>query len=405
MLRAGEIIGDTYVIEKKLATGSMSRVYLAYDLSGTTRWVIKEAEIAGDDADVAFTALCTEIEALKTLEHPGLVRIVDALREGNRLLMVTEYVEGMTLERILRTKGPMEEETAARIGVQIADVIGYLHSRSDMLVYRDLKPSNIILRPDGRAVLIDFGCLHTASGGMRQSYVPFGTKGYAAPEQYGMRAALIGEETDIYALGKTLCALLSGGATSVRRLRGISRRMRHIITKCTMPEKERRYRHIAEVYYDLRNQREKTLESRMEDIARILFFLMFAVSGLLSLWRMVTGAEYALFQAAGLLLLSAAVFFFLHIPDAILRLTGLKSRLEVGRRMQSARRNGVFNIGKDMGTKEAVSWQDVEIPLDEPMTDVRIDLDRAKVHFVVMEGFVLERDVMVSCRENYSVVA
>lgn len=402
MLRPGEVIDHRYVIEKRLARGGMSNVYLAHSLPEHVRWVIKEVPEDHHLFSHASSSLEREIRILKGLDHPGLVRIVDALMYGGSLLMVTEYVEGVTVSALLKREGALDETFVTQCALQICDVIGYLHSRTEALLYCDLKPANLIVRRDGRIVLIDFGTVtpgECAAGARTQR---MGTRGFAAPEQYEERMPL-SEATDVYALGCTLRAMLSGGNPKARRLKGVSRAMKHILMRCTRARACCRYRRIAEAEYDLRHKESLGVRGRMQDAAALILFLMFALSGGMVALQTITGADARAKTAVVCLALAAAVFIVLRVPDALLRLLGLKALFEVRRVMASARVNGVFHIGKHMPTKQAISWQDVEIPLDEPMTDVRIDCAGGKVNYIVMNGFVLEKDVFVSLRENYTV--
>lgn len=400
MLKRGTVINRTYRIADILAHGGMSNVYLAESVQTGIPWVIKEVRTGSSFSDDYLTeSLHREIDTLKHLEHPSLVRVVDALSHEGNLLMVMEYVEGRTLQRVLEEEGTLSEASAVHIAEQICDALGYLHSRGQRIIYRDLKPANIILRPDGRAVLIDFGTV--LRRGERNS-VAVGTPGFAAPEQF-TEGARIAEETDIYAMGQTLIAMMTGGTPEECILRGVSRPMRHIISRSTSPRAKHRYRHMAEMHYALGHMQEWGLVPQVVRGARISVFLMFFVPALVYTMRLITEGRPHALPAAIFWGFSVLVFWRANIPAAVLGLFGHTARSAVLRRLSSARVNGVFMIGKDMIAKDVISWQDVEIPLDEPMTDVRIDFNRRKVKFIVMNGFTLERDVMVTLRENYQV--
>ena len=402
MLKRGTLIGNRYRIIRHLARGGMSEIYLARSVHSLAQWVVKEIRTdTGLDDALLQDCLRAEIATLKELEHPSLVRVVDVIRTESALCMVMEYVPGKTLEQHIRESGPLDEEEAVGICLQICDALGYLHSRDRRIIYRDLKPSNIILRPDKRAVLIDFGAAYNAG---TKTYYAMGTRGFAAPEQYHAdrrpQAA-----SDVYAMGRTLRAMLTGSPTGGGRLRGISHDLRRVIRRCTHAKPQRRYTQVAELYYELKHLHGTGLKVRCVALSKFLVFLMFFVPAAAGILLHLTGhaqPRYALLLCA---VPSALTWYFARIPDALAVLTGLSSRRAIARNVRSARLNGVFRIGKNMIAKEAVSWQDVEVPLDEAMTDVRIDFDSRKVKFIVMEGFCLERDEVVTVRENYRFIS
>ncbi|MBR0091153.1 MAG: serine/threonine protein kinase [Lachnospiraceae bacterium] len=401
MLTRGTVIGGSYRIVDVLAHGGMSRVYLAESVRTGIPWVIKEVRDETSFSQAFLReSLLKEIHTLKDLEHPSLVRVVDALVHESRLLMVMEYVQGRTLQQVLRDEGMLSEQRTVRIAEQICDALGYLHSRGKRIIYRDLKPSNIMIRPDGRAVLIDFGTVHLAG---EKKKIAIGTPGFAAPEQVTGKGR-IDEATDVYALGRTLCAMLTGGKPEGMPGRRISRQMRGILKRCTSYNAKKRYRHVAEVHYALTHLQETGLEAQMIRVSRLLVFLMFFIPAVVFVLRFLTGGRSYALSASVLSLLSLLVFWRAGVKEAFCGLFGWNVRAGVERRLRSQEVNGVFMIGRDMITKDVVSWQDVELPLDDPMTDVRIDFDRGKVKFIVMNGFTLERDIMVTLRENYRVV-
>ena len=405
MFGTGDMIGGKYRILKRLASGGQSHIYLAQTEDGVF-WTVKA--VRASDAvsgSVATKSLETEIDVLKRLEHPGLLRIADAVTENGTVYMISEYIRGNTLDEIIRRRGRLSVQAAVDIGIQICDVLGYLHSRKHAVIYRDLKPSNLMLRQDGRIALIDFG---TASmKGLRSFHaddLPLGTHGYAAPEQYnGCRD--LSEATDVYALGKTLIALLAGGRPGARisRLKGVPHRLRQILRRCTYENARRRYASVAEVYYDLRHLNENRLLVRALALLRIMACL---AAGACAAGCFLLYHRYhlnTLIHGAACCALTMVLWSMLDVTGAFPDLLGLSPALSVSRTKRSARVNGVFRIGRHMPTKQAISWRDIEIPLDEATTDVRMERNGAGVNVVAMKGFRIERDVMVTMREHYSV--
>src|SRR6266704_1925567 len=147
---------------------------------------------------------------LAGLTHPNLPSIYDHFSEAGRWYLVMDFIEGETLEERLNKEpeGRLSVEEAQRIGIQLCTVLGYLHGRQPPIIFRDLKPANIMMTPDGHLYLIDFGIARHFKPGQAKDTIAFGSPGYAAPEQYGK--AQTTARSDIYSLGATLHNLLTG---------------------------------------------------------------------------------------------------------------------------------------------------------------------------------------------------
>jgi outer membrane protein assembly factor BamB/tRNA A-37 threonylcarbamoyl transferase component Bud32 len=206
-LAPGTVLEDRYEVQKVAGRGGMSTVYVARDLrfSQVERLcAIKEMFDVDPDARVRALRLVNferESALLATLSHPAIPRIYDYFAIGGLVYLVLEYIDGEDLERVLANqKMPFQEEQIIRWAIEICDVLAMLHDQKpDPIIFRDLKPSNIMLRVSGQIVLIDFGIARTIQG--RQRGTMIGTEGYAPPEQYRGIADARG---DIYALGATL---------------------------------------------------------------------------------------------------------------------------------------------------------------------------------------------------------
>ena len=147
-----------------------------------------------------------EANILAGLSHPAIPKIFDYFTEGNRSYLVLEFVEGQTLESILGARRqPCTQEEAVDWGLQICDVLAYLHNHKPPVIFRDIKPGNLMLRADGRIMVIDFGIAKVFEHGQRGTMI--GTEGYSPPEQYRGAAEPRG---DLYALCATLHHLLTG---------------------------------------------------------------------------------------------------------------------------------------------------------------------------------------------------
>jgi D-alanyl-D-alanine carboxypeptidase len=192
----------------------MGAVYRAADTHLGNRLVaVKEMSSRGlspEDIVELTESFQREALLLAQLTHPNLPRIYEQFSEGDHWYLVMDFIEGETLEAHLAQipGGRLPTPEVIQLGIQLAGVLGYLHTRQPPIVFRDLKPSNIMLMPDGRLYLIDFGIARFFKPGQTKDTAPFGSSGYAAPEQYGKVQTT--PQADIYSLGATLHQLLSG---------------------------------------------------------------------------------------------------------------------------------------------------------------------------------------------------
>jgi serine/threonine-protein kinase len=215
MLNADTLLQQRYRILRKIGGGGMGTVYLAEDnrLPGR-RCAIKEmspAQLAPGDRNWSIEAFRQEAQILANLDHPGLTRVTDFFAEGGCWYLTMDYVEGETLEaRLARARnGRLSVDEALRIMRQLFEVLTYLHNREPQVIFRDLKPANIMLTDGDEVKLIDFGIARFFKPGQTQDTVQLGTPGYAAPEQYG-GLGQSDPRTDIYSLGAVLHQMVTG---------------------------------------------------------------------------------------------------------------------------------------------------------------------------------------------------
>ncbi len=208
----GTLLAARYRILRRLAQGGMSTVYLARDehFPRIDRLCAIKVMRASEDptlAQLQHAAFEREASLLATLRHPAIPEVYDFFLQDGRCCLVLEYIEGEDLERYLaRTGAPVPEEVLIGWALQILDVLHFLHTqRPHPIVFRDLKPSNIMLREDGSLVLIDFGIARLFQPTARGTMI--GTEGYAPPEQY---RGIADPRGDLYALGATLYHLATG---------------------------------------------------------------------------------------------------------------------------------------------------------------------------------------------------
>jgi serine/threonine protein kinase len=215
MLSPNTLLQSRYRIHRQIGGGGMGVVYLAEDtrLPGR-RCAVKEMspdQLAPQDRSWATSAFRQEAQMLANLSHPGLTAVTDFFFERGNWYLVMDYVEGETLEsrldRLPDRRLPLRE--ALEITRRLCIVLEYLHGRQPPVVFRDLKPGNVMITPGGEIKLIDFGIARFFKPGRSQDTVNLGTPGYAAPEQYGGKGQT-DPRSDIYSLGVVLHEMLTG---------------------------------------------------------------------------------------------------------------------------------------------------------------------------------------------------
>jgi eukaryotic-like serine/threonine-protein kinase len=211
ILAKGAVLQSRYEIIKVLGVGGMGAVYLAQDLrfSGVTRLcALKEMISTTPDPQIrrlAVQSFMREANLLVQLNHPGIPKIYDFFTESVRSYLAMEYVEGQDLENVLeKTEGMLKEEMVLDWAIQVCEVMIYLHKQNPPIIFRDLKPSNIMLKDQNKIALIDFGIAKAFDAGQKGTMI--GTEGYSPPEQY---KGIVDPRGDVYALGATLHHLLT----------------------------------------------------------------------------------------------------------------------------------------------------------------------------------------------------
>lgn len=231
-----KLLHGRYEIIRELGTGGMSQVYLCVDNHIKKPWAIKRIPYRNSDINI----IEGEIKVLKELDYYMFPRITDAFKDDEAYYIVTDYIEGETLENIL----PLSEDIAIKYMRELADALMFLHAQSPPILYLDMKPSNIMVRGDGSIRLIDFGIAQS----IIEPSKSLGTRGYAAPEQYTCNAILSGK-TDVFALGMTLYSMLTGKRPftsysnqidATKKSEKISRKMKNLILECIANDPENR---------------------------------------------------------------------------------------------------------------------------------------------------------------------
>ncbi len=301
MLEIGSLVDGKYKILNKVGQGGMSVVYLAMNEKANKQWAVKEVRKDGVlDFESVKQGLVAETDILKKLNHPNLPSIIDVIDTEDSFIIIMDYIQGNSLNRALEEFGAQPQEMVIAWAKQLCDVLGYLHSRTPAIIYRDMKPANVMLKPDGNITLIDFGTAREYKEKNLADTTCLGTVGYAAPEQFGGMGQT-DARTDIYCLGATLYHLVTGmnpcePPYEIKPIREInptlSSGLERIILKCTQRNPEDRYQSCAELMYALEHYEE------IDDIHRkkqkkqlgtfILTVAMTVILGLVSLWGYVS---------------------------------------------------------------------------------------------------------------------
>lgn len=283
MLEIGSLVDGKYKILNKVGQGGMSVVYLAMNEKANKQWAVKEVRKDGVlDFEAVKQGLVAETDILKRLSHPNLPSIIDVIDTDESFIIIMDYIEGNSLNKALEEFGAQPQENVIEWAKQLCDVLGYLHSRQPPIIYRDMKPANIMLKPDGNVTLIDFGTAREFKEKNLADTTCLGTVGYAAPEQFGGMGQT-DARTDIYCLGATLYHLVTGmnpcePPYEIKPIREInptlSSGLERIILKCTQRDPNDRYQSAAELMYALEHYNEIDDIYRKKQKAKLWKFLV-----------------------------------------------------------------------------------------------------------------------------------
>jgi serine/threonine protein kinase len=258
-LKPGTKLRQRYRIEGVLGQGGMGAVYRAFDINLGVDVAVKENLFTTAEYARQFEL---EAKILASLRHPNLPRVTDHfVIEGEGQYLVMDYIQGVDLRERLERDGSVSENEAVPWFLQICDALGFLHSRVPPILHRDIKPGNIKIMPDDRAMLVDFGLAKVVEkGGTTTTGAKAMTPGFSPPEQYG--TGRTDPRTDVYSLGATMYAALTAAIpedaieqamgreklTPIRRRNPeVSRKVARVIEKALQVEPRDRYQSIAEM--------------------------------------------------------------------------------------------------------------------------------------------------------------
>ncbi|MDQ6595097.1 protein kinase domain-containing protein [Bacillus salipaludis] len=262
MIQIGTVIDGRYEILKEIGRGGMSIVYLAMDNRLNKSLVVKDIrKREPSNNELLINSLIIEANMLKKLDHGALPKIYDIIDAKGDIYVVMDYIEGESLKEKLKREKTIPADKVIEWAKQLGEVLEYLHTRKPHpIIYRDMKPDNIMLTPEGKIKLVDFGIAREFKAESTTDTTNLGTKSYAAPEQLSGKQT--DARTDLYSLGVTLYHLVTGKSINeppfeLKPIRhwdpALPEGLEHIIHKCTQSEPNNRYQSSSELLYDLYN--------------------------------------------------------------------------------------------------------------------------------------------------------
>jgi|SRR5579859_4994877 len=274
VLRPGSLFAQRYRILEQVGEGGFGVIYKAEDLDDHRRLVaikqINLSRLSPKQMIEVTDSFNREVGYLSQLKHDHIPRIHDYFTDPEHWYVVMDYIEGETLEDKLKKarKGRFSTQRVFDIGIALCDVLAYLHAQRPPIIFRDVKPANVMLTKMGRIYLIDFGIARHYTAEQSRDTAPLGSPGYAAPEQYGK--AQTTAQTDIYGLGATLQTMLTGkeplemlvgGASRDRR---IPKKLQALLTSMLERDTSKRPQSMDEVKQTLQLLKEHSMGQRVK---------------------------------------------------------------------------------------------------------------------------------------------
>lgn len=262
-----KVLNGKYEILKLIHSKGMANVYLVQDSSLNKQWCMKEIRKSEPGKrNVEYSSLLQEANIMKSLNHANIPRIVTIEEDGDSLFIIMDYVDGMSIKDWVMSRksgnGRVPQDIAITWMKQICQVMMYLHNRKRPILYRDMKPDNVMIQSDGNIKLLDFGTAIVIKEPGQRIDRALGTKGYAAPEQ-SKRGNVCDLRSDIYGMGKTFYYMLTGlnpsqvEESKLPQIRDIDSSIpvgiERIVDKCCEKDPDKRYQSCEELLYALQN--------------------------------------------------------------------------------------------------------------------------------------------------------
>lgn len=282
MAEIGAVINKAYRITEKIDGSETSGFYLAKDIKNKkSRYAVKEIRKTDDQANQLYiNSAIREANAIKENGFPAFPRIVDVCDEEDALYLVREYIDGKTLEEVVKKEGPRPEEKVTEWALELCDALAYLHNLPQPIIYRSLKPSKIIINPDGKLMLLNYDMARDIDPEQANRAAAADKNGFMAPEQLFGQSD---ERSDIYALGATLRCLLTGvfpvvgedvSYDAVYEEKKISKNMIRVIDRCTSYYADERFQSCEELRAAITGERVARFEDDMPDRRRTVGIIL-----------------------------------------------------------------------------------------------------------------------------------
>lgn len=287
-----ETFGNRFVLKSPLGKGGMGSVFLVESNDDfRLERALKIIEKKGNN-------YYTEVEILKTLDHPGIPKVIEVIETDDYFFILQEYIKGKSLRDVISENGQLDESITEVWMNDLANTLAYIHDQG--YIHRDIKPGNIMITEDGEVKLIDFGISKRMDNIDELDQRVVGTRNYTAPERYEKKPA--DRRTDIYGYGTTMYYLATGSlplevtTTSKKPLKFMisnldniqSEGIKNIIKKCIVFDPNRRYQDFNEVRYNLKrlnefeNAKELSQKKSRQQLSAIIIVFLLGIASLLS---------------------------------------------------------------------------------------------------------------------------
>ena len=258
----GTVVGGKYSVIKLIGRGGFYSTYIVQDIKSNKRWTMELCDKTNRNYSPAIREkILQEPHMMMKLNHPAIQKVVDIGENDENIFIVREYIEGVTLESVVRECGAQSADKVIEWGKEICDMLRYLHNLIPPHIYCDIKPANVILMPDNHLKVVDFGSVRIYDLMKNRDTCWWGTIGYAAPEQYG-GCQRTDARTDIFGLGMTMHHLVTGvdpnqppyETKPICQINpDLPKGLEYIISKCIQPNPDDRYQNCDELMDDLNN--------------------------------------------------------------------------------------------------------------------------------------------------------